>query len=186
VKSVVFVSSNERKYQEVKSLLSKFDIDVKFVKKKLVELQADSMEVIALNKSHCAFLEVSKPLIVEDDGLFIEELNGFPGQYSAFVFKTIGNAGVIRLMNKMNFRAALFRSVFAFNNGKNSITFSGEIGGTMARREIKGGWGYDPIFIPLNSRMTYGALERRGTKGSFSHRAIALGKFAEWYINNSV
>jgi inosine/xanthosine triphosphate pyrophosphatase family protein len=34
--------------------------------------------------------------------------------------------------------------------------------------------------------MTYGALERRGTKGSFSHRAIALGKFAEWYINNSV
>ncbi|HYZ66165.1 MAG TPA: non-canonical purine NTP pyrophosphatase, partial [Nitrososphaeraceae archaeon] len=74
---MVFVSSNERKYHEVKSLLSKFDIDVKFAKKKLIELQADSMEVIALNKSHCAFLEVSKPLIVEDDGLFIEELNGF-------------------------------------------------------------------------------------------------------------
>jgi XTP/dITP diphosphohydrolase len=185
VKSIIFVSSNEKKYYEVKSLLSNFDTDVQFAKKNLVELQADSMEVIALNKSHYAFLEISKPLIVEDDGLFIAELNGFPGQCSSFVFKTIGNLGIIKLLHNTNFRCALFRSVFAFNDGKKSLTFSGETRGTISRKVTKGGWGYDPIFIPENSDMTYGILETRGIKESLSHRAIALRKFGEWFNDNS-
>lgn len=184
MKSIIFVSSNERKYYEVKPLLSDFDINVQFIKKNLVEVQADSMEVIALNKSHNAYLEISKPLIVEDDGLFIEELNGFPGQYSAFVFKTIGNLGILRLMRNTNFRSALFRSVFAFNDGTSSLTFSGQTRGTIAREVTKGGWGYDPLFIPENSEMTYGILESKGMKESLSHRALALRKFAEWFSHD--
>ena len=119
MKSILFASSNDKKYREVKSLLSHFDIDVHFVKKSLIEIQADSLEIIALTKSHYAFLEISTPVIVEDDGLFIEVLNGFPGQYSSFVFETIGNGGIIKLMQKSNSRHALFKSVFAFNNGRN-------------------------------------------------------------------
>ena len=124
MKSIIFTSSNKYKYREAKSLLSKFDTDVQFIEKNLNELQADSMEVIALNKSHHAFLEISKPLIVEDDSLFIDELNGFPGQYSAFVLKTIGNTGILKLLRNTNHRSALFKSVIAFNNGKKSLTFS--------------------------------------------------------------
>jgi XTP/dITP diphosphohydrolase len=185
VKSIIFASSNKDKYREVKSLLSVFDTNVQFVEKNLIELQADSMEVIALNKSHHAFLEISEPLIVEDDGLFIEELNGFPGQYSSFVFKTIGNMGIIKLLSNTNYRCAQFRSVFAFNDGKNSLTFSGETRGTIARKVTKGGWGYDPIFIPENSKMTYGVLDIKGRKESWSHRATALRKFGEWFRHNS-
>jgi XTP/dITP diphosphohydrolase len=186
VKSIIFASSNRYKFREVKSLLSKFDTDVQFVEKNLNELQADSMEVIALNKSHHAFLEISKPLIVEDDGLFIEELNGFPGQYSAFVLKTIGNTGIIKLLRDTNHRNALFRSVIAFNNGIKALTFSGKTKGTIARNVTEGGWGYDPIFIPENSEMTYGILEIRGRKESLSHRATALKKFGEWFKHNSL
>jgi XTP/dITP diphosphohydrolase len=186
VKSIIFASSNRYKYREVTSLLSKFDTHVQFVEKNLNELQADSMEVIALNKSHHAFLEISKPLIVEDDGLFIEELNGFPGQYSAFVLKTIGNTGIIQLLRNTNHRSALFRSVIAFNDGKKSLTFIGETRGTISRNVTKGGWGYDPIFIPENSEMTYGLLEIRGRKESWSHRATALKKFGEWFRRNSL
>jgi XTP/dITP diphosphohydrolase len=185
VKSIIFASSNRYKYREVKSLLSKFDTDVQFVEKNLNELQADSMEVIALNKSHHAFLEILKPLIVEDDGLFIDELNGFPGQYSAFVLKTIGNTGIIKLLRNTNRRSALFKSVIAFNNGNSSLTFSGVTRGTIARNATKGGWGYDPIFIPENSEMTYGILEIKGRKESWSHRATALKKFGEWFGHNS-
>ena len=186
MKSIIFVSSNENKYYEIKSLLSNFNTNVEFIKRNLVELQANSLEVIALNKSHHAYLETSKPVIVEDDGLFIEELKGFPGQYSAFVFKTIGNSGIIRLMHNTNFRCASFRSVFAFNDGKNSLTFSGQRRGTIAREVTKGGWGYDPIFIPENSEMTYGILESKGMKESLSHRTIALRKFGEWFNHDYV
>ncbi len=184
MKSIIFVSSNERKYYEIKSLLSKFDTKVQFIRKNLTEIQADSMELIALNKSNNAYLEISKPLIIEDDGLFIEELNGFPGQYSAFVFKTIGNSGIIRLMRSTKSRSALFKSVFAFNDGTSSLTFSGQTRGTIAKEVTRGGWGYDPIFIPENSEMTYGNLENKGMKESMSHRAIAIRKFAEWFSDN--
>lgn len=185
MKSIIFATSNEKKYYEVKSLLSHFDTDVQFVKKNLIELQADSIEVIALNKSYHAFLEISKPLIVEDDGLFIEGLNGFPGQYSAFAFKTIGNLGIIKLLRNSSIRRALFRSVFAFNDGKNSLTFRGERRGTIARKVTKGGWGFDSIFIPENSNMTYGILENTGRKQPLSHRTLALKKFAIWFNHNS-
>jgi XTP/dITP diphosphohydrolase len=185
MKSILFASSNDKKYREVKSLLSHFDIDVQFFKKSLTEIQADSLEIIALNKSHSAFLEISTPVIVEDDGLFIEELNGFPGQYSSFVFDTIGNWGIIKLLQKATSRHALFKSVFAFNNGRNSLTFGGETKGTIARKMTKGGWGYDPIFIPHNSDLTLGILETQGAKGFFSHRAKALKKFGDWFSRNT-
>jgi XTP/dITP diphosphohydrolase len=185
MKSILFASSNDKKYREVKSLLSHFDIDVQFFKKSLTEIQADSLEIIALNKSHSAFLEISTPVIVEDDGLFIEELNGFPGQYSSFVFDTIGNWGIIKLLQKATSRHALFKSVFAFNNGRNSLTFGGETKGTIARKMTKGGWGYDPIFIPHNSDLTLGILETQGAKEFFSHRAKALKKFGDWFSRNT-
>jgi XTP/dITP diphosphohydrolase len=185
MKSILFASSNDKKYREVKSLLSHFDIDVQFFKKSLTEIQADSLEIIALNKSHSAFLEISTPVIVEDDGLFIEELNGFPGQYSSFVFDTIGNWGIIKLLQKATSRHALFKSVFAFNNGRNSLTFGGETKGTIARKMTKGGWGYDPIFIPHNSDLTLGILETQGAKEFFSHRAKALKKFGAWFSRNT-
>jgi XTP/dITP diphosphohydrolase len=185
MKSIIFVSSNERKFKEVKSLLFGFNTKAQFVKKNLVELQADSIEIIALNKSQYAFLEISKPLIVEDDGLFIDELLGFPGQYSAFVFNTIGNSGIIKLMGNSSYRRACFKSVVAFSDGKNSATFSGETVGTIARKATKGGWGYDPIFIPENSHMTYGMLETRGEKGIYSHRATAIRKFAQWFLDET-
>lgn len=185
MKSILFASSNDKKYREVKSLLSHFDIDVQFVKKSLIEIQAESLEIIALTKSNHAFLEISTPVIVEDDGLFIEVLNGFPGQYSSFIFETIGNGGIIKLLQKSNSRHALFKSVFAFNNGRNSLTFGGETRGTIARKLTKGGWGYDPIFIPHNSDLTLGILEIQGAKEFFSHRAKALKKFGDWFSRHT-
>jgi XTP/dITP diphosphohydrolase len=88
-------------------------------------------------------------------------------------------------LQKSNSRHALFKSVFAFNNGRNSLTFGGETRGTIARKLTKGGWGYDPIFIPHNSDLTYGILETQGEKDLFSHRAKALKKFGDWFSRHT-
>jgi len=64
----------------------------------LEEIQAGYTEEIALHKVTQAFSQCSKPVIVEDDGLFIGSLNGFPGPLLCFVIKTIGNIGNSELL----------------------------------------------------------------------------------------
>ena len=82
-----FASSNKHKYQEAKSILKSFGIPLHFFKIELEEIQSNSLSEIALKKSTQAFQKLKKPVIVEDDGLFINSLEGFPGPYLSYVFK---------------------------------------------------------------------------------------------------
>src|SRR5574339_1299122 len=107
--NVLFASSNKNKYGEAKDILTKFGISLKFFKCVLQEMQADTLEEIAFHKALDAFSRCSKPVIIEDDGLFINALNGFPGPYSSFAFKTLGNAGILKLLKSQ--RKAIFQSV---------------------------------------------------------------------------
>src|SRR5205085_8106477 len=105
--AVTFASSNEAKAREVASILSGLGIAVKFEKLDLVEIQSDSLDEIATAKSKQAFSAIAEPVLVEDDGLFVNSLNGFPGPYSAFVLKTIGNQGILRLLIGNDDRSAI-------------------------------------------------------------------------------
>lgn len=61
-----------------------------------------------------AFKILKKPILVEDGGLVIEALNGFPGPYTKYVLSTIGINGILKLMNGENNRAAKFVSFATF------------------------------------------------------------------------
>ena len=106
--SICFASNNSNKYKEVKSILQDYSIEVSFSRMKLTEIQSDFLVEIAMEKSKYAFEKISKPIIVEDDGLFIDELNGFPGQYSSYSFNTIGNDGILKLLVNSKSRTAYF------------------------------------------------------------------------------
>ena len=181
MKSLYFVSNNHNKYIEIQGILQKYSIDVHFSRKILTEIQSNFLIEIAIQKSKTAFEKISKPVIVEDDGLFIDELNGFPGQYSSYSFQTIGNDGILKLLINSKTRIACFKSVFAFYDGKILQSFIGEIRGKIAHRSIGKGWGYDPIFIPDGIELTFGQLHQENRKAEFSHRTQALIKFANWY-----
>lgn len=154
-------------------------IETEFACIELTEIQSDSLEAIAREKARSAFAQVSRPVIVEDDGLFVHALGGFPGQYSSYVLKTIGNAGILKLLAGKSDRSAYFASLIAFTDGDRVSVFKGKISGKMAMREKKGGWGYDPIFIPGGAAQTYAELEN---KNDYSHRRKAVDMFAEWYL----
>ena len=114
-----FASSNINKYNEINNLVSvrKNSIMVTFKKMELKEIQSDSLLEVAENKVLQAFKINQKEIFVEDDGLFIEALNDFPGVYSSYVSKTIGNVGILDLLaNKVN-RKASFKSIIAFHDG---------------------------------------------------------------------
>ena len=146
----------------------------------LVEIQSDSLEEIAREKAKAAFAKVKRRIIVEDDGLFIDSLSGFPGQYSSFVLKTIGNDGILKLLAGSTKRSAYFLSMIAFYDGRILSISEGRVNGRITDRITEGGWGYDPIFVPDGTDLTFAELDK--SKNEYSHRKRALEKFAQWYL----
>jgi XTP/dITP diphosphohydrolase len=176
---VLFASSNRNKFNEAKKILSQRGIKLGFLKSTLEEIQSDSIEDIAKKKVSEAYNQCKKPVIVEDDGLFIESLNGFPGPYSSFVFKTIGNNGILKLVGKN--RTAKFHSTISYCNKKNKVKlFSANVNGKISKKIEGKGWGYDPIFIPSRNKNTYAMIKN---KNEISHRYLALRKFSNWFLN---
>jgi XTP/dITP diphosphohydrolase len=125
-------------------------------------------------------------MIVEDAALFVEALNGFPGPYTAYVYKTIGNEGLLKLMENVVNRRSRFLSSIAYFAPRLSvpICFNGDANGEITTKEQKnegmGGFGFDPVFRPTGSSKTFAEMPIV-EKNRFSHRADALRKFAEWY-----
>jgi XTP/dITP diphosphohydrolase len=178
---VTFASTNQNKYGEVRSILAPHGIEVDFAKTELVEIQSDSLEDIAREKAISAYAKVGRPVIVEDDGLFIDALRGFPGQYSSYVFKTLGNAGILKLLEGAKSRSAHFLSIIAYHDGGEARLFQGRVDGSIADKPAQGGWGYDPVFVPAGAQSTFAEL---ANKNDYSHRRKALDGFAKWLIQN--
>ena len=174
---LLFVSSNIHKFKEAKKILNSFEINIEFLKLDLEEIQSNSIKEIATKKAQDAFSKCKKPLIIEDDGLHIDSLAGFPGPYSSYVHKTIGNKGILNLLKKN--RTAKFISTITYCDKNNFISFEGKLLGTISKFERGSGWGFDPIFIPKNTKQTFAELT---DKNNLSHRYKALKKFSNWYL----
>ena len=175
---VLFASSNKNKFIEAKKILADFGIKLEFFKCDLQEIQSDSIQDIASEKVVDAYKKCKKPVIIEDDGLFIKSLYGFPGPFSSYVFKTIGNKGILELMKKN--RSADFRSTIAYCDKNNFMLFNASVKGKISKKIIGKGWGYDPIFVLNNKEKTFAQLT---DKNSISHRYKALKKFSNWFLH---
>ena len=179
---VLFASSNTHKYEEAEKILAEFGIKLGFFRTELVEIQDDSLSKIALQKALDAHKKCHEPVIIEDDGLFIDSLSGFPGPYSSYIFDTIGNNGILKLLGDN--RDAQFVAIIAFCDTRKvrgqPIVFESSVTGTISKNIQDGGWGYDPIFIPEKQNKTYAEL---ADKNKLSHRYESLKKFANWFKN---
>jgi len=185
-KVIFFATNNINKFNEARRVLAKYNISVGMLRVKTLEIQSQSIEEIARTSVIDAFKNCHLPVIVEDAGLFIDALNGFPGPYAAYVYKTVGNDGLLRLMEKVNDRKATFKSVVAFYSADCSspICFEGEVNGEISeelrKTEKNCGFGFDPVFKPAGKSRTFAEMSM-AEKNMLSHRAKALTKFALWY-----
>ncbi|RJS89056.1 XTP/dITP diphosphatase [Candidatus Bathyarchaeota archaeon] len=178
------VTGNRHKFLEARLILAEFQVDLLQVDAKRLEIQAEDVEEVARFSAEDAARRLGGPLIVEDAGLFIHHLGGFPGPYSSYVLRTIGLEGVLRLMKGASDRRAHFKSAIAFCEapGRTPRVFTGVVEGVISKeRRGEKGFGYDPIFIPLEGDgRTFAEMETE-EKGRLSHRGRALRKFAEWF-----
>jgi XTP/dITP diphosphohydrolase len=174
---VAFVTSNRGKFLEVRSALRPYGIRVRWSRRTLPEPQADTLEEVVAAKLAAA--GPSRPAVmVEDSGLFIEALHGFPGVYSSYVYRTIGPSGVLALLRGRS-RRATFRTVAGLRRGREIILAVGETAGTISTGlRGSGGFGYDPIFVPEGHRATYAELTLE-EKNELSHRGRAMRALAE-------
>lgn len=178
---ILFVTGNKHKVHELQELSKNIQMEIEQIDYDYPEIQASDLEDVALEGAkHCAAL-LDKSIIVEDAGIFISALNGFPGPYSRYVFDKIGNEGILKLMQGAANREAVFKSVVGYcKPGDDPISFTGTVKGELIR-EVRGehGFGYDPIFVPDGESKTFAEMSTE-EKNQYSHRKNAFEKFVEW------
>jgi len=174
VTEVTFVSTNPGKFREIRELLAPYGVRARWRRRRLPEPQAETLEEVVVAKLS-AVRDISGTVIVEDSGLFIPALEGFPGVYSAHFLKTWKFGPILELLEHRD-RRAFFRTVAGVARGSRRSLFRGEVSGSIARAPAGDhGFGYDPIFIPTGWRQTLAEASPE-EKNSISHRARAFQK----------
>lgn len=171
---LLFVTTNEGKLREAKEYLptdvEQFDYDY-------AEIQSNDLTEIAETGAREAYREVQEPVFVEDSGLFVNSLSGFPGPYSSYVYETLGIERVADLALGESDQSARFQSVIAYCDEDGVEQFKGTVPGEIVAPRGDGGFGYDPIFE--HDGRTFAEITT-AEKNAISHRGRALATFADW------
>ncbi len=170
----VFVTSNENKLREAAKILG---VDLDRADLEVPEIQSLDFGEVAAAKAraaHEALGAPSYPVIVDDSGLAIRAWGGFPGALTKWLMKSVGNAGLLKMLATEEDRSALAVCVVAVAESSGSVqVFRGVVRGEVSR-EPRGesGFGFDPIFIREGETRTYAEMGEE--KSADSHRARAL------------
>lgn len=180
---IAFVTSNPGKVEEAKKFFRPLGVDVYQLRFEYPEIQADTLEEVAEYGVKWLAERIDGPFFLDDSGLFIEALSGFPGVYSAYVYKTLGYQGILKLLEGETNRKAYFKSIVAYWDGE-LHTFEGRVDGEITREPRgEGGFGFDPIFRPMGFNRTFAEMTTE-EKNKISHRGLALKAFATWLKEN--
>ena len=186
IETIVLASHNLNKVEEIQMLLGNqfhvipqqaFDIPP-------IEETGSTFQENALLKAKTVFDIIGLPVIGDDSGLEVVALNNQPGVYSSRFAgdNASDDDNIDKLLKKMHNiptekRTARFRCVVAFlgtSSDDQPVFFEGEWAGYIAKeRTGKNGFGYDPVFVDLQSNLTAAELES-DQKNKISHRGMAM------------
>lgn len=199
---LTYVTTNEGKVREAREYLDQ----IARAGIEYTEIQAATLGPIAAHGARDTYRRLRDPVIVDDAGLFLDALDGFPGPYSAYVEDTIGVHRLWEMVKPLENHRAEFRCVLGYCDGAGFEAspdpvdredrvaaaasgaeadaelpvklFEGTVRGRLVPPRGEGGFGYDPIF-EYNGE-TFAEIDP-AAKNALSHRGRALERFAEWY-----
>ena len=185
-----FITGNSNKFNEIQQLFEQETIKYHLIQKdlKTVEIQADTIKSVAEFKLNSVRDKLVGSAFIEDAGFFVDNpLNGFPGVYSSYVMKTIGNKGILKLIDDFDNSKAHFSTIIAlyFKPLNKLLFFEGTVEGKISSLQ-KGdhGFGFDPIFIPDEIPTKTFAELTTSQKNSISHRGKAWLKLIDFLKEN--
>ena len=189
---LVFATNNQHKLQEITQLLNgSFELlslnDIG-CEDDIPENQA-TLEGNAAEKSFFIYNKYGLNCFADDTGLEIEALNGEPGVYSARYAGEERSAEnnmdlVLDKLDKIKNRKARFRTVVSLVIDGSETQFEGIVDGEiLEEKRGKTGFGYDPIFKPDESDVSFAEMSM-DEKNKISHRARAVQKLVEYLIRH--
>jgi XTP/dITP diphosphohydrolase len=181
---LLIASGNQGKVMEIRELMSEFNVQI---------IAASEFDIAEPEETGKTFIENAElkaryyggktglPALADDSGLCVDALNGEPGIYSARwagADKNFAEA-ISRVQTEMtgkdNNKAKFVCALSLYWPNLNKMeSVEGSIDGTLTfPPKGKGGFGYDPIFIPKGYNETFGELHHE-VKQKISHRAVAF------------
>jgi XTP/dITP diphosphohydrolase len=183
---LIFASKNRGKIHEVRNIFSGSGLNITSLldlnDNLVIEENEKTFEANAIKKANVVFDKYRIPVIADDSGIEVEQLNGIPGVYSArYAGENAADEEnnqklISELKNYPEPHPARYVCFAVFFNGKNYLTESGEIKGEiiMSGRGTNG-FGYDPFFVPEGYNQTMAELSPE-EKNMISHRAKAFNQ----------
>jgi len=167
------ITSNPGKVAEYQKAFDDLGIEMEHYRLPYDEVQTSDLEEVVNKGMDEIIAKGVRNFIVDDTGLFIDTLKGFPGVWSAYAQKTIGNKGILKLMDGVENRGAEFRCCIGCDIDGKRIVVVGVCRGVITKSE-KGtdGFGYDPIFSP-DGKLTFAEMSVED-KNLISHRGNAV------------
>jgi non-canonical purine NTP pyrophosphatase (RdgB/HAM1 family) len=169
---LVFVTSNEGKRREAEAVLG---ISLEHTGLDLLEPQSLDIHEIVRFKAAAAFDAIGAPVLVEDTGLELLGLGGFPGPLIRWLLASVGPDGICRAAHAFGDPRAVVRCVACATDGRAESIGEGVVAGTITPEPRgTGGFGWDSVFAPDDGGgRTYGEMEE-DEKNTISHRRKAF------------
>ena len=172
LEDLVFVTSNLGKLREAEAVLG-HALDHRGLD--LSELQSLDLEEIVRGKARMAWQRLERPVLVEDTGLELDGLAGFPGPLVRWLLVSVGAEGICRIARCFGNAGATARCLVCATDGSDEIIGEGVVKGTIAAEPTgRSGFGWDSAFIPNGGDgRTYGEMTE-DEKNLISHRRKAF------------
>ncbi|HVR98800.1 MAG TPA: non-canonical purine NTP pyrophosphatase [Thermoanaerobaculia bacterium] len=166
----VLVTGNPGKLEEARRIT---EINFEAAAVDLPEIQSlDYLEILR-GKAAQAWELLHRPLVVEEAGLDLAALNGFPGSLVKWMLQAVGAEGISRTALAVGDTRAAARCFLIYKDGDREIVATGTTFGKVVfpARGDKG-FGWDPIFQPDGEANTFAELSDPN-KDRVSHRGKA-------------
>lgn len=180
----LFFGTNANKFNEFRETIND-EVELEQVDRDVLEPQLESVEKVAVHKLERLLEKTdidSEWVFVEDSGLFVDELDGFPGAFTSTFSNNVGRQKLLRLIDSDG--SAEFKTAIAIRNPEtDSIdTLVGSCKGRLVDPRGDDGWGFDPYFEPKGHDKTFS--EDMEYKEKVSHRKTAAKKLNKYLKQN--
>jgi non-canonical purine NTP pyrophosphatase (RdgB/HAM1 family) len=166
----VLVTGNDHKWHEAQRILG---VPLERVRLDLPELQEESIAAVAREKAFAAFERLQRPCIVEDAGIELAALGGFPGPFIKYWERQGGHASICRALDTQSSRKAVAVCALGIASAQGVHLVEGRVSGTIAKEPVgDNGFGWDSIFVPDGEQRTFAQMTAE-EKDAQSHRRRA-------------
>jgi len=170
VRAFVFVSGNPGKIAEARLAAGR---NLPAAELDLPEIQSLDMLEILRGKAAAAWDALRQPVVVEEAGLELAALNGFPGPLVKWMLHATGAEGIARVAESLGDPRAVARCQLLYKDGKQEVVAEGVSEGTLVHPgRGTHGFGWDPVFLPAGETRTFAELDGL-EKLAVSHRGKA-------------